>query len=166
MTRTFPVNGVFSAEQRAIYEIVLHAQKASIDAVKAGATLEEIHQRAVRSITEGLLAVGLLEGERDTLIEEKKYEPFYMHRTSHWLGMDVHDVGHYFVTGHHRPLEPGFVLTVEPGIYIATDAENVDARWRGIGVRIEDDVVVTEAGADVLTEGIPKEIDEVEAACA
>jgi len=166
VTRTFPVNGIFSAEQRAIYEIVLHAQKESISAVKPGATLDEIHQRAVRSITEGLLGVGLLEGERDTLIEEKKYEPFYMHRTSHWLGMDVHDVGHYFVAGDHRPLEPGFVLTVEPGIYIATDAENVDERWRGIGVRIEDDVLVTEAGADVLTDGIPKEIDEVEAACA
>jgi Xaa-Pro aminopeptidase len=134
--------------------------------VKPGATLEEIHQRAVRSITEGLVEIGLLEGEPDALIEEKKHEPFYMHRTSHWLGMDVHDVGHYFVGGEHRPLEPGFVLTVEPGLYIASDAEGVDERWRGIGVRIEDDVLVTEAGSDVLTYGIPKEIDEVEAACA
>jgi Xaa-Pro aminopeptidase len=166
VTRTFPVNGAFSAEQRAIYEIVLRAQKASIDAVMPGATLDEIHQGAVRSITEGLVDIGLLEGELDALIEEKKHEPFYMHRTSHWLGMDVHDVGHYFVAGAHRPLEPGFVLTVEPGIYVATDAESVDARWRGIGVRIEDDVVVTEGGADVLTDGIPKEIAEVEAACA
>ena len=166
VTRTFPVNGAFSAEQGAIYEIVLRAQKACIDAVKPGATLEEIHQRAVRSITEGLLDVGLLDGESDALIEEKKYEPFYMHRTSHWLGMDVHDVGHYFVAGEQRPLEPGFVLTVEPGIYIATDADGVDERWRGIGVRIEDDVLVTEDAADVLSDGIPKEIDEVEAACA
>jgi Xaa-Pro aminopeptidase len=166
VTRTFPVNGAFSAEQRAIYEIVLRSQKASIDAVKPGATLDEIHQRAVRSITEGLVDIGLLEGDLDALIEEKKYEPFYMHRTSHWLGMDVHDVGHYFVAGAHRPLEPGFVLTVEPGIYVATDAESVDERWRGIGVRIEDDVLVTEGGSDVLTFGIPKEIDEVEAACA
>jgi len=166
VTRTFPVNGSFSPEQRAIYKIVLRAQKASIDAVKPGATLDEIHQRAVRSITEGLVDIGLLDGEPDALIEEKKYEPFYMHRTSHWLGMDVHDVGHYFLAGEHRPLEPGFVLTVEPGIYIATDAESVDERWRGIGVRIEDDVVVTKTGSDVLTYGIPKELDEVEAACA
>ena len=113
-----------------------------------------------------MVDIGLLEGELDALIEEKKYEPFYMHRTSHWLGMDVHDVGHYFVAGAQRPLEPGFVLTVEPGIYVATDAESVDARWRGIGVRIEDDVRVTEGGSDVLTDGIPKEIAEVEAACA
>jgi len=166
VTRTFPINGSFSPEQRAIYEIVLRAQKACIDAVMPGATLDAIHQQAVRSITEGLVDIGLLDGERDTLIEEKKYEPFYMHRTSHWLGMDVHDVGHYFLAGEHRPLEPGFVLTVEPGIYIATDAESVDERWRGIGVRIEDDVVVTRAGSDVLTSGIPKEIDEVQAACA
>ncbi|MGB3051276.1 MAG: Xaa-Pro aminopeptidase [Polyangiales bacterium] len=165
VTRTFPINGAFSSEQRAIYEIVLQAQKASIDAVKPGARLDEIHQCAVRSITEGLIDIGLLEGELDTLIEEKKYEPFYMHRTSHWLGMDVHDVGHYYLGGEHRPLEPGFILTVEPGIYIATDAESVDERWRGIGVRIEDDVVVTRAGSDVLTDGIPKELDDVEAAC-
>ncbi|MGB7478202.1 MAG: Xaa-Pro aminopeptidase [Polyangiales bacterium] len=166
VTRTFPINGIFSPEQRAIYEIVLRAQKACIDAVKPGATLDEIHQRAIRSITEGLVDIGLLEGELDELIEEKRYEPFYMHRTSHWLGMDVHDVGHYFVAGAERPLDPGFVLTVEPGIYVATDAESVDARWRGIGVRIEDDVRVTEGGSDVLTDGIPKEIAEVEAACA
>ncbi|MGB9339568.1 MAG: M24 family metallopeptidase, partial [Polyangiales bacterium] len=94
------------------------------------------------------------------------YEPFYMHRTSHWLGMDVHDVGHYYIAGAHRPLEPDLVLTVEPGIYIAADAADLDERWRGIGVRIEDDVLVTEAGSDVLTDGIPKAIDEVEAACA
>ena len=166
VTRTFPVNGSFSPEQRAIYEIVLQAQKACIEEVKPGRTLDEIHQRAVRSITEGLVDIGLLEGDRDTLIEEKEHEPFYMHRTSHWLGMDVHDVGHYFLAGKHRTLEPGFVLTVEPGIYIATDAESIDERWRGIGVRIEDDVVVTKAGSDVLTHGIPKEIEEVEAACA
>ena len=166
VTRTFPVNGRFSDEQRAVYEVVLHAQKTSVEAVKPGATLKDIHDGAVRSITEGLVDVGLLDGDVDSLIEEKKYEPFYMHRTSHWLGMDVHDVGRYYVDGEHRPLEPGFVLTIEPGVYIATDAEDVDERWRGIGVRIEDDVVVTKAGRDVLTDGIPKEIDEVEAACA
>jgi Xaa-Pro aminopeptidase len=165
VTRTFPVNGRFSDEQRAVYEVVLHTQKAGIDAVKPGVTLQAIHDRAVRAITEGLVEIGLLEGEVDGLIEDKKYEPFYMHRTSHWLGMDVHDVGHYYVDGKHRPLEPGFVLTVEPGIYIATDAEGVDERWRGIGIRIEDDLVVTEGGNDVLTGDIPKEIDDVEAAC-
>ena len=166
VTRTFPVNGKFSGEQRAVYEVVLHAQKACIEEVKPGATLEALHDGAVRSITEGLIDIGLLEGDLDALIEDKKHEPFYMHRTSHWLGMDVHDVGHYYVDGKHRPLEPGFVLTVEPGVYIATDAEGVDERWRGIGVRIEDDVLVTKKGHEVLTAGIPKEIDEVEAACA
>jgi Xaa-Pro aminopeptidase len=165
VTRTFPVNGRFSNEQRAVYDVVLRAQKAGIEAVKPGVTLEALHDGAVRSITEGLVAIGLLEGAVDALIEDKKYEPFYMHRTSHWLGMDVHDVGHYYVEGEHRPFEPGFVLTVEPGVYIATDAEGVDERWRGIGVRIEDDVVVTKSGHDVLTDGIPKEIDDVEAAC-
>ncbi len=165
VTRTFPVNGRFSAEQRAVYEVVLRAQKQSVDAVKPGATLEEIHDGAVRAITEGLIGIGLLEGDVDALVEDKKYEPFYMHRTSHWLGMDVHDVGRYFVDGKHRPLEPGFVLTIEPGIYIAPYAEDVDERWRGIGVRIEDDVAVTDDGHEVLTAGIPKELDEVEAAC-
>jgi Xaa-Pro aminopeptidase len=166
VTRTFPVNGRFSHEQRALYEVVLQAQQAGIEAVKPGVTLEDIHCGTVRSITEGLIDIGLLKGQVDSLIEEKKYEPFYMHRTSHWLGMDVHDVGRYYVDGEHRPLEPGFVLTVEPGIYIAADAEDVDERWRGIGIRIEDDVVVTKAGRDVLTDGIPKQIDDVEAACA
>jgi Xaa-Pro aminopeptidase len=166
VTRTFPVNGQFSDEQRAVYEVVLHAQKAGIDSVKPGTTLEALHEGTVRSITEGLVDIGLLEGDVDALIEGKKYEPFYMHRTSHWLGMDVHDVGRYYIDGAHRPLEPGFVLTVEPGIYIAADAEGVDERWRGIGVRIEDDVVVTQRGNEVLTSDIPKEIDDVEAACA
>jgi Xaa-Pro aminopeptidase len=166
VTRTFPVNGRFTAEQRAIYEIVLRAQKSSIEAVRPGVTLGDIHDGAVRTITEGLIELGLLNGDLDSLIEEKKYEAFYMHRTSHWLGMDVHDVGQYYQGGRQRSLEEGFVLTVEPGIYIATDSESVDERWRGIGVRIEDDVVVTDSSHEVLTEGIPKTIDELEAACA
>jgi Xaa-Pro aminopeptidase len=166
VTRTFPVSGRFSAEQRAVYEVVLHAQKASIAAVKTGVTLQDVHDVAVRALTEGLVGLGLLEGHVDSLIEEKKHEPFYMHRTSHWLGMDVHDVGHYHVGGKQRPLEPGFVLTVEPGLYIASDAQDVHERWRGIGVRIEDDVAVTSAGCEVLTAAVPKEIDEVERACA
>jgi Xaa-Pro aminopeptidase len=166
VTRTFPVDGSFSDEQRAVYEVVLRAQKAAIDAVKPDVTLDEIHQGAIRSITEGLIDIGMLKGDLDSLIEEKKYEPFYMHRSSHWLGMDVHDVGRYYIDGKHRPLETDFVLTIEPGIYIGTDAEGVAERWRGIGVRIEDDVVVTGAGCDVLTDGIPKEIGDLEAACA
>ncbi len=166
VTRTFPASGAFSAPQRAVYEVVLRAQKASIDAVKPGVTLQEIHDGAVRSIVEGLIDIGLLEGDVGALIEEKKHETFYMHRTSHWLGMDVHDVGRYYLDGKPRPLEPGFVLTVEPGIYVAADNEDVGPEWRGIGIRIEDDVLVTDDGHTVLTEGIPKEIDEVEAACA
>ena len=166
VTRTFPASGNFSAEQRAVYEIVLRAQKAGIEAVRPGVTLQDIHDGAVRSMTEGLVDIGLLAGDIDALIEEKKHEPFYMHRTSHWLGMDVHDVGRYFIDGKPRPLEPGFVLTVEPGIYVSTENEDVEPRWRGIGVRIEDDVLVTAYGHAVLTEGIPKELDEVEAACA
>jgi Xaa-Pro aminopeptidase len=165
VTRTFPVNGTFSDEQRAIYELVLRAQEEAIAAVEPGVTLEALHDGAVRVITEGLVDIGLLAGDVDTLIEEKKYEAFYMHRTSHWLGMDVHDVGRYFVDGKHRPLEEGFVLTVEPGIYIAADAEGVDERWRGIGVRIEDDVVVTKGGSEVLTAGVPKSVADIEAAC-
>ncbi len=165
VTRTFPVNGTFSSEQRAVYEVVLRAQEAAVSAVKPGVTLEQIHEGAIRSITEGLIELGLLTGEIDSLIEEKKYEAFYMHRTSHWLGMDVHDVGRYFVDGKQRPLEEGFVLTIEPGLYVAADAEEVDERWRGIGVRIEDDVAVTKSGAEVLTADIPKSIDDVEAVC-
>ncbi len=164
VTRTFPVSGKYSSEQRAVYELVLRAQKSAIDAVRPGATLTDVHDTAVRVLVEGLVDLGLLEGAVNDLIEEKKYEPFYMHRTSHWLGMDVHDVGAYHSNGEARPLEPGFVLTVEPGLYIAVDAE-VDDKWRGIGVRIEDDVLVTKAGHEVLTAHIPKEVDDVEAAC-
>lgn len=166
VTRTFPVNGKFDDEQRAVYEVVLRAQKAAIEAVQPGVTLEEIHRGAVRMVTEGLVDLGLLSGAVDDLIEEKKHEAFYMHRTSHWLGMDVHDVGRYYVDGEHRALEPGFVLTIEPGLYVSEDNEDVDARWRGIGVRIEDDVAVTESGCEVLTASIPKEVDDVEAICA
>lgn len=166
VTRTFPVSGVFSAEQRAIYEIVLRAQTAAIDAIRPGATLDEIHRIAVRVITEGLRDLRLLEGEVDELIAGKKHERLFMHRTSHWLGMDVHDVGHYYVEGKHRPLEAGFVLTVEPGIYVAEDDQEADPKWRGIGVRIEDDAVVTETGCEVLTAGTPKEVADVEAACS
>ncbi len=163
VTRTFPVSGRFTDEQREIYQIVLDAQTASIEACKPGATLEDVHKESVRVVTEGLVRTGILSGEVSKHIEEGTYKPYYMHRTSHWLGMDVHDVGAYHVGGQPRPLEPGMALTVEPGLYIAPTA-GVDAKWRGIGVRIEDDVVVRETGCEVLTQGIPKTVADVEAA--
>lgn len=161
VTRTFPVARGFSREQQAIYELVLEAQLAAIPAARPGATLEQIHNICVQVITRGLVRLGLLSGEVDTLIEEGRYKKFFMHRTSHWLGMDVHDVGNYFVQAKARPLEAGMVLTVEPGIYIGPDEPSVASEWRSIGVRIEDDVVVTAGEPDVLTEGIPKTVDEV-----
>ena len=166
VTRTFPVSGKFSREQQAIYELVLEAQLASIAETKVGQTLEQIHRTSVEVITRGLVKLGLLAGEPEKLIEEEAYKPFYMHRTSHWLGMDVHDVGPYFIDGKPRKLDAGMVLTVEPGIYIAKDYDKVPAEWRGIGVRIEDDILVTTAGPEDLTAGIPKTVDEVHRACA
>lgn len=166
VTRTFPVSGTFSAEQRVLYELVLEAEKAGVDAARPGKTLDDIHQVTSEIIARGLLEHGLLEGSFDEVMEKHLYKKFFMHKTSHWIGMDVHDVGIYFVEGKARPLEPGFVLTVEPGIYVAPDAD-VDERWRGIGIRIEDDVCVREDGPpENLTEAIPKEIADVEAACA
>src|SRR5262249_25139688 len=129
-------------------------------------TLDAIHQGCVRTITAGLVRLGLLEGDVDKLIESEGYKRLFMHRTSHWLGMDVHDVGAYYDAGTPRPLEPGMVLTVEPGIYIAPDDEKVPPEWRGIGVRIEDDVLVTSGAPEVLTAGIPKSVEEVRRACA
>jgi Xaa-Pro aminopeptidase len=166
VTRTFPVSGTFSKEQQAIYELVLEAQLASIADTRVGQTLEQIHKRSVDVITRGLVKLGLLAGEPEKLIEEEAYKPFYMHRTSHWLGMDVHDVGSYFEGGKPRKLEAGMVLTVEPGIYIGKDYDKVPAEWRGIGVRIEDDILVTKDGPENLTAGIPKTVDEVHRACA
>jgi Xaa-Pro aminopeptidase len=165
VTRTFPVGREFSREQQAIYELVLEAQTEGIAATRPGATLDEIHKLSVAVITRGLVRLGLLQGEPESLIESETYKRFFMHRTSHWLGMDVHDVGAYFQAGAPRKLEPGMVLTVEPGIYIAPDDDSVQPEWRGIGVRIEDDVAVTESGRDVLTEGIPKTVAELRAAC-
>jgi Xaa-Pro aminopeptidase len=166
VTRTFPVGRDFSRAQQAVYELVLEAQLEGIAAVRPGTTLDAIHQLTVELLARGMAKLGLLAGEAEKIIETNAYKRFYMHRTSHWLGMDVHDVGPYFVEGKPRPLEPGMVLTVEPGIYIAPDDETVPAEWRGIGVRIEDDVVVTETGSDVLTAGIPKTPDEVRRARA
>lgn len=165
VTRTFPVNGRFSAEQRAIYSIVLEAQLAAIAHARAGVRFVSVHERALEVLVRGLVGLGLLKGPVAEELAGDVYKRFYMHRTSHWLGLDVHDCGAYVKEGQSRVLEPGMVLTVEPGLYLAPDDETIDARWRGIGVRIEDDVLVTESGCEVLTAGIPKMIDEVEAAC-
>lgn len=162
ITRTFPVNGKFSEAQAALYQVVLDAQFAAIDAVKPGNHWNHPHEAAVRVLTQGLMDLGILVGELDKLIEDEAFKPFYMHRTGHWLGLDVHDVGEYKTGGEWRVLEPGMVMTVEPGLYISPNAENVDAKWLGIGIRIEDDVVVTKSGANVLTDGVPKTIAEIE----
>jgi Xaa-Pro aminopeptidase len=169
VTRTFPVSGTFTREQRAIYELVLEAQLAGIEKTRVGGNVEAIHKTCVEVITRGLVRLGLLGGDQrdvEKLIADEAYKPFYMHRTSHWLGMDVHDVGRYFVDGKPRLLEPGMVLTVEPGIYIGRDYDKVPAEWRGIGVRIEDDILVDAAGPIDLTSGIPKTVAELEKACA
>lgn len=162
ITRTFPVNGKFSPEQKAIYQVVLNAQLAAIDQVKPGNHWNDPHEASVRVITEGLLELGLLKGKLDTLISKEKYKQFYMHRIGHWLGMDVHDVGDYKIDGQWRQLEMGMVMTVEPGIYIANDDKSVPKKWRGIGVRIEDDVLITKNGYEVLSEGAPKTIKDIE----
>ncbi len=166
ITRTFPVNGKFSEEQKALYEVVLNAQYAAIDAVKPGNHWNQPHEAAVKVLTQGLIDLGLLEGNLDELIADQAYVDFYMHRTGHWLGMDVHDVGDYKVSGQWRVLEPGMCLTVEPGLYISPDNENVDEKWRGIGIRIEDDVLVTTDGHEVLTASVPKTVEEIEALMA
>lgn len=166
ITRTFPVNGRFSPEQKALYEIVLEANLAAIACVQPERHWNEPHEATVRVITAGLVRLGLLQGDVDTLIAEEAYRDFYMHRAGHWLGLDVHDVGEYKVGDQWRVLEPGMCLTIEPGIYVAKDNLNVDARWRGIGIRIEDNVVVTQDGHTVLTGGVPKAVDEIEALMA
>jgi Xaa-Pro aminopeptidase len=166
ITRTYPVSGRFTPAQRDIYALVLAAQKAAISAVRPGVAFNRIHETAVRVLTGGLVKLGLLKGPVNTLIKEEKYKKFYMHGTSHWLGMDVHDVGSYRDGKRWRRLEPGMVLTVEPGIYMAPGSEGVPKRYQGIGVRIEDDVLVTRTGREVLTAAVPKEIDDIEAIMA
>ncbi len=163
ITRTFPVNGRFSPEQRAVYTLVLRAQEAAIRAVRPGVGWNAAHEAAVRVLTQGLVALGLLKGKPKDLIKNHAYRRFYMHRTGHWLGMDVHDVGAYKQGTDWRPLEPGMVLTVEPGLYIAPGSRAVPRRYWGIGVRIEDDVVVTRDGCRVLTDKAPKQPDAIEA---
>jgi Xaa-Pro aminopeptidase len=165
VTRTFPVSGHFTQPQRAIYEVVLEAQLASIDATRSGATLEDVHGESVRVIAQGLIRLGIIEGPLEKALEEQRYKPYFMHRTSHWLGMDVHDVGRYHVGGKPRQMEPGMVITIEPGIYISRTAAAPE-EYRGIGVRIEDDVLVTAEGQAVLSSGIPKQVAELERACS
>jgi Xaa-Pro aminopeptidase len=166
VTRTFPVSGTFSEPQRAIYELVLRAQKAAIDHVRPGVGFDSVHEVALNELVDGLISLGLCEGTRESVIEDGSFRAFFMHRTGHWLGLDVHDCGYYAVEGSSRLLEPGMALTVEPGLYVDPENDEVDAKWRGIGVRIEDDLLVTESGHENLTAGIPKEVEEVEAACA
>jgi Xaa-Pro aminopeptidase len=167
ITRVFPASGRFSAPQRAVYEIVLRALEAGIAAVRPGAPVTEVHESARRELVQGMVKLGLLEGEVDALIEEEKFKRFFMHNTSHWLGLDVHDAGAYReANGEPVKLRPGMVLTVEPGLYVPEDADDVPAELRGIGIRLEDDVAVTEDGREVLTRGVPVDPDEVERICA
>jgi Xaa-Pro aminopeptidase len=166
VTRTFPVNGRFTPPQRAIYELVLAAELAAIDAVRPGVTLDDVHAVAAKTLVAGLVDLGLVEGPHAEALEAERHKPWFMHRTSHWLGMDVHDVGSYYAERKPRPLVAGMVLTVEPGLYFTARDERVREEFRGIGVRIEDDVLVTEAGSRVLSESIPKHLDAVEQACS
>lgn len=163
ITRTFPVGGEFSEEQRQIYQLVLKAQKAGINCIKPGLRWNAIQQTMVHIITSGLCELGILSGQVDKLIAAEAYKPFYMHNSGHWLGLDVHDCGAYKIEGEWRSLEPGMVLTVEPGIYINPGMDGVDERWWGIGIRIEDDILVTEKGHDNLTRDLPVDIDAIEA---
>jgi Xaa-Pro aminopeptidase len=166
ITRTFPVNGRFSPEQRALYDIVLSAQRAAIKEIRPGRAFGTYHEAAVRAITAGLIKIGLLKGGVDKNVREQTYRKFYMHKTGHWLGLDVHDVGAYRIDGEDRELEPGMVVTVEPGIYVAPDAKGVAAKWRGIGIRIEDDVLVTRDEPEILTSLVPSDADDIEALMA
>jgi len=163
VTRTFPVGRRFSDRQRALYDVVLASQQAAIAAVKPDVAFDVPHQKALEVMVDGLLAHGVLAGTRAAAIESGSYRTFFMHRTSHWLGMDVHDVGVYHVGDGPRALAPGMVLTIEPGLYVPPDLETVDAGWRGIGIRIEDDVLVTEDGGRVLSAAVPKTVAEIEA---
>jgi Xaa-Pro aminopeptidase len=166
ITRTFPVNGRFSPEQKDLYDVVLAAQEAAIAKVRPGRQWDDVHEAAVVAVAQGLLDLGILGGSLDEALEEESYARHYVHKTGHWLGLDVHDVGDYQVDGHSRELEAGMVFTVEPGIYIRPDDETVEPRWRGLGIRIEDDVVVTRDDPEILTADVPKSSSEIEALMA
>ena len=163
ITRTFPINGRFSKAQREIYDLVLATQVSCVELVRPGVTHDEIKAHSVEMLTEGMVKLGLLKGEPAALIKEEKYKQFYMHGLGHLLGIDVHDVGIYYYDKQSRALEPGVVMTVEPGIYVAPDTKDIPEQYLGIGVRIEDDVLCTSNGPQVLTTGVPKNADEIEA---
>ena len=174
ITRTFPINGKFTDAQRDIYDLVLKCQKSCVDMVRPGVRLEDLKTHSVEVLTEGMVELGLLKGDPKKLIEEKKYMQFYMHNLGHYLGIDVHDAGRYYFNGESRPAEAGMVMTIEPGLYISPDTsripegfnQDIPTKYLGIGVRIEDDVCVTENGARVLTHKVPKEREEIEALMA
>jgi Xaa-Pro aminopeptidase len=163
ITRTFPANGKFSKAQRQAYDLVLKAQIAAIEQVQPGNHWNDPHDAAVRVLTEGMVALGILKGDVDELIKDHVYTKYYMHRTGHWIGMDVHDVGDYKVDNEWRMLEPGMVLTIEPGLYMPAGIKGLAKKWWNIGIRIEDDVLVTKEGYEVLTKDVPKSADEIEA---
>ncbi len=163
ITRTFPASGKFTEPQAILYQVVLDAYHASMRELNVGTSYEAYHNAAVRVLTQGLVKHGLLQGDLDSLIESKAYRDFYMHNTGHWLGLDVHDCGDYKVNSEFRLLEEGMVLTIEPGLYVSSDNALVDEKWRGIGIRIEDDILVHQEGPYVLTHGLPTEISEIEA---
>ncbi|GAB4393696.1 MAG: Xaa-Pro aminopeptidase [Gammaproteobacteria bacterium] len=166
ITRTFPANGKFSAEQRAIYEVVLQAQLAAIQVAKPRKTWDNMQEVIIKVICEGLCELGLLQGSLEELIETKAYRQFYMHNSGHWLGLDVHDVGAYKQANQWRKLQPGMVLTIEPGIYISPGDPRIAKKWWGIGVRIEDDVLITKKGNEILSAAVPKTIEDIEALMA
>jgi Xaa-Pro aminopeptidase len=166
ITRTFPVNGRFSPAQRALHDLVGQAQQAALAQAQPGVPYEAGHLAAVEVLTEGLLRLGLLKGSLERNIAEGHYRRFYRHKTGHWLGLDVHDVGDYRIEGESRLLEPGMVFTIEPGLYVSPDDTSVAEKWRGIGIRTEDDVVITADGHRVLTDGLARSAEEIEAAMA
>jgi Xaa-Pro aminopeptidase len=161
ITRTFPVSGQFSIQQKQLYQLVLDAQLAAFEVIKPNNTIKHASDAAIAVITQGLIDLNILKGELADNIEQQTYRAFYMHGLSHWLGLDVHDVGNYKIDGQDRPLKPGMVLTVEPGIYIAPDAD-VESKWRGIGIRIEDNLLITPTGHENLTVAAPKTISDIE----
>ena len=166
ITRTWPVSGTFNKAQRALYEIVLAAHTECIKVAKVGVPYETIHNTAVEVLTEGLLSLGLLKGTLKKNIEAETYRRFYMHKTGHWLGLDVHEVGEYRLAGKSRQLEPGMVFTVEPGLYIAPGTPGVPEKYQGIGIPIEDDILMTRKGPEYLSDGVPKTVAAIEALLA
>ncbi|MGA9994897.1 MAG: Xaa-Pro aminopeptidase [Pyrinomonadaceae bacterium] len=162
ITRTFPINGRFTRAQREIYDLVLETQMSCVEMARPGVAMDELKNHSIEMLTDGMVKLGLLQGDTKKLIEEEKYKQFYMHGLGHFLGIDVHDVGRYYIDGESRRLEPGMVTTVEPGLYVAADTKDIPEKYLGIGVRIEDDVLITEDGNHVLSKKAPKQVEEIE----